>query len=610
MNQSSIFNPEGVKKARLVFFVLLILWVISAIIANLVQRDFGKVDVQNVTFETDNGLTVRSKLFIPENASALNPVPGVLYVHGYQNNRETSDPYCIELARRGVAALCIDALGRGNSDNQFDINAPDFDSSYGSKNALKYLRSLEFVDAQRTGLMGHSLGAGMVYDLALHDELSQALVISGYGYTLDADYDTPHNMLMIYGKYDEYRDRMTHTKNFEREWMQSAETKQVISVENPQMDVTYGDFSDGSARKVYMPLALHFQESHDAGAVAVAVDWIVAALQPDSSLMIPSDEQIWQIKEYATLLSLLCAVLCVLPLGYLLLSTPFFTGLQQKQAEIYVCSSKNRWKSSLINGVLMLTYLGLVMTLFGFHLYVLPIDGVFPMMMVNGVVFWFVVINVVGYILFCKWWKKNRDISLIDLGVSDKPGRFVYTKQILLKTLLLAVLLFGFIYAVEALLEKSLIVDLRFLFPFASDFTGYRFLMFLLYLPLFFVGFWQMGIFLHAQIRPKAGKKWFGTFLQRTVMNWAVMLIPLLIHLAIQYIPIYLGGTVPFVGPGAALVGFVMNLFHMVIVLLLIIPVSTFFSEITGKIYLGAMVNAMLVTWMFTSSSVIAPIPL
>jgi hypothetical protein len=33
------------------------------------------------------------------------------------------------------------------------------------------------------------------------------------------------------------------------------------------------------------------------------------------------------------------------------------------------------------------------------------------------------------------------------------------------------------------------------------------------------------------------------------------------------------------------------------------------FDTITGEIYLGALVNAALVAWMFTSSQVIAPIP-
>jgi hypothetical protein len=41
-----------------------------------------------------------------------------------------------------------------------------------------------------------------------------------------------------------------------------------------------------------------------------------------------------------------------------------------------------------------------------------------------------------------------------------------------------------------------------------------------------------------------------------------------------------------------------------------VVPISTWFYQQTGKIYLGAFLNAMLVAWMFTSSQVIAPIPI
>ena len=44
-------------------------------------------------------------------------------------------------------------------------------------------------------------------------------------------------------------------------------------------------------------------------------------------------------------------------------------------------------------------------------------------------------------------------------------------------------------------------------------------------------------------------------------------------------------------------------------VLILVTPISTWFYQLTGKIYLGAIHNALLVAWMFTSSQVIAPIP-
>ena len=78
----------------------------------------------------------------------------------------------------------------------------------------------------------------------------------------------------------------------------------------------------------------------------------------------------------------------------------------------------------------------------------------------------------------------------------------------------------------------------------------------------------------------------------------------------IQYVPLLTAGIIPLVGPGGVLATFVMNLFHIIGVLVMVVPMSTWFYQQTGKIYLGAFLNAMLVAWMFTSSQVIAPIPI
>ena len=69
-------------------------------------------------------------------------------------------------------------------------------------------------------------------------------------------------------------------------------------------------------------------------------------------------------------------------------------------------------------------------------------------------------------------------------------------------------------------------------------------------------------------------------------------------------------GFIPLVGPGGMFVFFVINLFHIMGVLIVVIPVSTWLFQLTGKIYLGAMTSAALVSWMFASSQVIAPIPI
>ncbi len=596
------------RTAAWIFILLIVITIGAQYTATTVQQDSGRVAVSNVTYLNENGIPVRAKLLIPAELEEGETAPGVVYVHGYQNNRETSDPYAIELARRGVVVLNIDAIGRGNSGNPGNVDSPDFDHTYGACASLDYLRSLPVVDPARTGLMGHSLGAEMVYAIALEDEDVRALVISGFGYRTDASLDSPSNMLMILGKYDEYRERMTGTRDFENDWMSSEETRGVFPVSNPEMGETYGSFADGTARRVFMPHVTHVQESHDREAVAEALEWIRAALAPDPDLWIAADQQIWPIKEWATFAAMLAAVFSVLPLGYLLLGTGAFESLRGKPDGEYVCTTSGTWRHGLINGALMMLYLPLVLVLFGFHVYVLPIDKAFPMMMVNGAVFWFVVINLIGFFIFKAWARKN-EISWKDLGISRSETGFGLDWKWTGKSVLLAVVLFGFVYALEHRLEAMWLVDFRFVFPFASDFTGYRFLMFLLYLPFLLIGFIQLGIFLNGQLRPPEKSTWFRSFLHRTGRGLLVMLVPLLIHIAIQYIPLFTSGFIPFVGPGAALVGFVINLAHIILVLIMMIPISTFFYQVTGDIYTGALLNALLVAWMFTSSSVIAPIP-
>jgi hypothetical protein len=77
----------------------------------------------------------------------------------------------------------------------------------------------------------------------------------------------------------------------------------------------------------------------------------------------------------------------------------------------------------------------------------------------------------------------------------------------------------------------------------------------------------------------------------------------------IQYVPLFVSGFIPFTGPGGMYVSFILNLFHVIGVLVLILPLSTWLYQMTGKIYPGAFVNAAVVAWMFTSSQVVAEIP-
>ena len=612
MNTAELLNPGRPSKAGIAFILCMAILVGAVWVASLVQRDFGDVEVTNVTYDNFNGIPIRAKLLRPRRATGDGPSPGVVYIHGYQNNRETSDAYCIELARRGFVVLSIDAIGRGNSGNPNDPSDPDFDETYGGVTSLEYLRSLPFVDAGAVGMMGHSLGAEMAYHVALANPTVKALVISGFAYTLDASPTNPKNMLMIFGKWDEYRGRMTGTRDFEAEWMATPQTKQVISVGNPQLGATYGDFAAGTARRVFMPRTIHIQESHSRAAVAAAVDWMKHALGPAEESWIDPKSQIWPIKEWATLVAMLAGLASILPLGLTVLRAPFFRSLQGPVRGTYACSRHSYLRFAGLNGVLMWLYLPLIFILFGLHVYVVPIDRVFPMMMVNGIVWWFVCINVIGFLIFRRWFKRREresGLTLADLGVSYQEDRFALDGAQIGKTILLAGVLFAFVYLSEHLLEGIFIVDYRFIFPFASDLTPYRAVMFLLYFPFLLLGFVLQGIFVHGQLRRPRQASWLKTFVSWSLSNVAALVAPLVLFLMVQYVPLLTAGVVPLVGPGGMLASFTMNLFHVIGVLVMVVPISTWFYQLTGKIYLGALVSAALVAWMFASSQVIAPIP-
>ncbi len=467
-------NDKGSLLSLTVFFICVVIMVGAVVLASLVQRDFGRVEVTNLIYENYNGIPVRAKLLRPVDATEKNPMPGVVHIHGYQNSRETGDAYCIELARRGFVVLNIDAIGRGNSGMPNDPKDPKFDQTYGALTSLKVLRSLPLVDPESVGMLGHSLGAAMAYQVAMGDPNVNALVISGFAYTQAASGTSPRNMLMIIGKWDEFRQRMTGTRDIEKEWMSTAQTKKVIPLADPQIGVTYGDFRQGTARRVYVPRTIHFMESHDRGSISEMLEWMKKALRPPEQLGIDSKNQTWVVKEWATLVAMLACFTSLLPLGRIFLGMRFFKALEGAPTGKYSCSVKSYLKFSGINGVLMWLYLPLIFVLFGVHVYLVPIDRAFPMMIVNGIVGWFFLINVIGFFILRRWFKRESQktgLAWADTGVSYREEGFGLDGGKVAKTILLALILFGFGYFSEHLLEQIFIVDFRFLFPFASDLT-------------------------------------------------------------------------------------------------------------------------------------------
>ncbi len=104
-------------------------------------------------------------------------------------------------------------------------------------------------------------------------------------------------------------------------------------------------------------------------------------------------------------------------------------------------------------------------------------------------------------------------------------------------------------------------------------------------------------------------ENWLKTYFFWTGSNIFALITPLFLFLLLQYIPLLSTGFIPFEGPGGVFVVFILELFFIMLTLTMIMFLSTWFYQLTGKIYLSALLNALIVTWLFASSQVIAPIP-
>ncbi len=187
------------------------------LIAHGIQTDHGHVSVSHGVLSTPEG-NLTYKLYVPDTATEAAKVPGVLLLHGYQNDRETNAAYAIELSRRGIVVLSLDEYGHGKTDvgllargsvnHRITVNFGEeskeagtytsaggpqrfrlmmnfsnlsffddyyskdseggaiTDSSCGGIDAYGYLAELPYVDATRLGISGHSMGTWSSWTVA------------------------------------------------------------------------------------------------------------------------------------------------------------------------------------------------------------------------------------------------------------------------------------------------------------------------------------------------------------------------------------------------------------------------------------------------------------
>ncbi|MDR1100233.1 MAG: hypothetical protein LBL28_07090 [Treponema sp.] len=645
---------------------------LAAGLAALVQTGFGAVRVSSGFFEAPwppeweaaapgtlpagpgakpiAAARIGYKLYVPAGADASHPVPAVLVMHGYQNDRETSAAYGIELARRGIAALSVDLYGHGYTEpgmrgrgwgsrkltnldktvsgpRRFlimmtfsvldffrpDISAGLVDSSMGGKAAYQYLAGLPFVDSSRIGITGHSMGTWAAWSVGAAFPGHRAIALQCGELLIPEYYDSAryhfNNVLLIQARWDEFdyfRDFKPNVLGLEQTPLRYHD---FMGMDAPvEWDRTYGAFDDGSARRMELIQNNHRLTTHDGHALTAAMYWFTGALGAQTALA--DSDHIYMIKETLVLVAMLAALLSTLP-GFLILARiKFFRSLVQPPEREHprLLSPKSRRVTVLVSILLSgLTFPFLCQL--GHGLMPVPED-VFRMTVGNGFITWLTFLMLVSLFMLMYWYKKGEGrrmgVSLRDLGLAgkDDPGRIDW--PLIGKSALAAFILAGMMYLFVTASSALFQLDFRFIWPFFKPLNAGRFGQFLVYLP-FYAAFFTVsaGAKLYGQLRLPEFRSPAATQLAWWGYSVLVMLGGVFLIVLVEYIPFFLG-----LGPGADLLFSPLFGGPFMSVMILLIPqfaafffLSTWLYRRSSLIWTGSFLTAILASWVLCGGS-------
>lgn len=629
--------------------VLLVILFVCMIFADLIQRDFNKVEVSEFYFDAGNGEILTYKLYKPVSATKDNKVPAVLLMHGYQNDKETNAAYSIELARRGIVALSIDEYGHGSTSiglrergyTQYKfpkmdktISGPerflvmmnfsnmDFfeeqyskglkDSSMGGKLAYEMLKQMDFVDADNIGITGHSMGTWSSWTVAAYNPEHRCIIIQ-CGEVADNKYFDDsikfNNVLMLQAKYDEFdyfRDYQNTVAGLENTPLRYSTF--ALQDKPVEWNKTYGSFKDGTARRMELLITNHRLTTHDRNGMAASMDWFTQAFGITNA--IDSYNQVYMIKEVLVLVAMLCAVFSMLPLMLLILQIPFFRSVAQSLPDrpSKAKNTKQWWKGAVIT-VLIAGLSYPFMTQLGHGLLPLP-ENIFKMTVGNGFVGWYLFLIIVMVITLNSTWKKSHKLGSpldyydLGLGYENKPEKLSWS--LLRKSALVTLIMVGFMYLLVTITHYLFLLDFRYIWPFFKVFTLERFLQFLVYIPIFALFFLLNNAKIFGHMRQaRASEESISSLLTCWLKNAFVMIGGVFLIVLIEYIPFFLE-----IGPGADLLfsstfgGPFMSLMILFIPQVIVFSfLCTFINKKTGHVYVSAFTVASLACWIVTGGS-------
>lgn len=598
-------------KRSLALLLALILGIFGCMaVAHGIQTDHGAVSVQNGYLSTEEGI-LTYKLYVPDSATASNPAPGVLLLHGYQNDHETCAAYAIELARRGIVAMALDEYGHGSTDigllqrgfvnhrvktifgeesaedGTFTaVSGPDrfklmmnfsnlsffddmystddqgyaiTDSSCGGVDAYELLATLPYVDSTRLAVSGHSMGTWSSWSVAAAyagtDIAPKATVLQCGELFRDSVYDNAsisfNNVLLLQAKYDEFSYFRDYQNFVDESVLHSAVRAEFLGcdIADAAWDTTFGSFADGTARRMELLETNHRLTTHDAAGLAVALDWFSAAF--DMQPPLDSQNQVAMTKEWLVLAAMLMGICAMAALMNVLLHTPLFGKLVQPlPVKEGILPRKKWWKNAAIT-MLLAGGSYPFMTQLGHGLFPFP-ERIFKMTIGNGFLCWYlllILIMVLTTALSVRKAKKEGTAPWHGLGLSGPETAEKIDWTLCGTALLLVGCMIALLYILVSICEMVFLLDFRFIWPFFKSFTPERFGQFLVYFP----GFALFFVLNNSKIF--AGMRTEGTYqpgAKGFFSGWwrsaLLMVGGVMVIVLIEYIPFFMG-----IGPGADL---------------------------------------------------------
>lgn len=591
-------------------------------------------DVETVKTETIKGKVVSGILFKPKAASADNPLPAVVLTHGYLNNREMQLQNAIELARRGFVVLTVDREGHGNYENSGSTSA--LIATNGLYDSAKYVYNLDYVDKDKIGISGHSMG-GMTTSAVLAQDVQLGLVSAGLIQSYDDFYGAGEDVSVGFLKSQD--DEFFYTTNenggtLSREWLTTTEAKKYIGNASLEGDVVNGgiyingvltDIADGTAadsafRVIYEIDGIHPQVHYSVeGAEAVTNFFYTAFGVPNGFEYISEGNQTWWVKEMFSLIGLIAFFALIFPMVSLLLRVPFFRTLKGKQVAtedgtlVWVDNALPEAKP--LKGIQKnLTYwLGAIgIALFsGFTINSIcteygdkwfPNTQLYPQDTTNWVAMWAVCVALFSVAVILFFWFVNGAINKIrykEQGSSYTENPFASARLQsgfggLVKTFVLALTVVGLLLALLFLNWAIWKVDFR-IWTFAVKVFDLGVLLpTIVRYSVFFGIFFIVSAIFNENYRVKNLPEWASILINVFFNIFGVLLV-----VAIQY------GTFTTTGemwqPEMAL-GYIV-LFPMIPILAIATVISRRMTAKTGNIWLGAFINTILFTLITCSNT-------